>query len=76
MGKNVPAARLPAKNEVGTMDLEMQEFGVKETDEDMALQRESKLRKLALALGSLYGEETPEVPSWATASESCSSYYL
>ena len=72
--KYVPPARLPIVHEDSTMDVELRDFEIEETNKDKALERESKLRKFALALGSLYGE-TPEVPSWAKASESCSSYY-
>lgn len=72
--KRIAPPRLPSIRDDSTMDLEC--FELEETDKDEAIARESKLRRLAAALGSLYGE-TPEIPPWALASaESCPSYYI
>lgn len=55
-------------------DFRLDDFGMEESDRDKAISREAMLQKLASVLGDMYGE-TLEVPSWALASESCSSYY-
>ena len=56
-------------------DVTMAEFGLADTDRDKAIERESKLRKLAGELGGLFGENL-EVPHWARASETCPSYFM
>jgi hypothetical protein len=75
MEKNVAPPRLVASsiNADDETDLNMQDFGVEETLREKAIAREDKLRRLASTLGSIFGE-TPEVPSWAKASETCPSY--
>jgi len=54
--------------------IDMADFGLPENSRDAAISRENKIRKLAGALGSLFGENL-EVPYWAKASETCPSYY-
>ena len=56
-------------------DIDLEDFGVEETERDKAIAQETKLRKLAGALTSLYCEEL-EVPYWAKASETSPSYYI
>jgi hypothetical protein len=72
---NIAPPRLPFISEEDDNDQSLQGFDLRETNVDEAIDRENKLRRLAIALGSIYGE-TPEVPFWARASETCPSYYM
>ena len=75
MKQNAAPEKLASIVEGGDQDVDMTEFGFQVTDRDEAIERENKLRKLAGALGSLFGENL-DVPSWARASETCPSYYM
>ncbi|CAB9517973.1 expressed unknown protein [Seminavis robusta] len=76
-GANVPPEKSATIHEDTGVEneIEMAEFGIKETAKDGAIARETKLRKFASALEYCYGE-TLEVPAWAKASESCRSYFV
>jgi hypothetical protein len=74
MQQNTAPEKFPSIMEVDD-DVDVEEFGVKKTDRDIAIEREAKLRKLSSVLGALYGENL-DVTTWAKASESCPSYYM
>ena len=66
--RNVVPMNLDPIVEGSEADIDLEDFGVEETERDKAIAQETKLRKLAGALTSLYGEGL-EVPYWAKASE-------
>jgi hypothetical protein len=74
MQQNTALEKFPSIMEMDD-DVDVEEFGVKKTDRDIAIEGEAKLRKLLSVLGALYGENL-DVPTWAKASESCPSYYM
>lgn len=75
MRQNTASEKLTRILEENNADIHMNDFGLEETERDTTIEREAKLRKLAGALGTLFGE-TLEVPSWAKASVTCPSYYM
>ena len=72
---NVTPMKLDPIVEGSEVDIDMEDFGMEETGRDKAIAWETKLRKLAGALTSLYSEEL-EVPYGAKASETSPSNYM
>ena len=57
MERNVAPMKVDPIVEGSEADIDLEDFGLEETGRDKAIARETKFRKLADALTSLYGEE-------------------